>query len=410
MKLSKNLIPFAAFLMLSASAAATNEITLYDFVAFNDGSYPLNYGHLARDAAGNFYGTTQFGGVCSEGTVFKLSPNGAGGWSDTVLHSFCGAADGTVPTGAVVVDSAGNVFGTTTGAGSGTCGTVFAVNATSFRVLHSFTCENDGGMPVAGLTLGKSGVLYGTASGGGTSGGGVVFEISATGKFSVLYNFCQLPGCADGSALMAGVVEDSRGNLYGTTFNGGDLTCIYSGQGCGVVYQLSKSASGWSQTVLHTFTGASNDGANPLYASLTLGTVKFKGTLVQAIFGVTSAGGVFGPGTAFALLPEGKGYGFKVLHSFNCCYADGSSPAGTLLIRNGALIGTTPIGGTGDAGTVYKLFPSGGGWAEVIVYSFANGTDGGHPYSGVIADAEGNLYGTASSDGGAFGDVYELTP
>jgi len=410
MKISKILAPFLALFSLAARAAGSNEITLYDFLSFNDGSYPLNYGHLVRDAAGNFYGTTQFGGVCSEGTVFRLSPNGEGGWSDTVLHAFCGAADGTVPTGAVVMDSVGNVFGTTTGAGSGTCGTVFAVNATSFRTLHSFTCGADGGMPVAGLMLSKTGSLFGTTSGGGTNGGGVVFEISGTRKFTVLYNFCGLPGCADGLAPMGGVVEDSRGNLYGTSFSGGDLNCRYGSGGCGVVFELSKSTSGWSERVLHTFSDATNDGANPAYASLTLATVKVNGLPVQVIFGVTSAGGENGPGTAFQLAQHGTRWLFKVLHSFDCCFADGAMPAGTLLLTKGALIGTTPIGGTGDSGTVYTLFPSGGSWTEVILYSFANGIDGGHPYSGVIADAEGNLYGTASSDGGEFGDVYEITP
>jgi uncharacterized repeat protein (TIGR03803 family) len=410
MRTIRPLAALVSFLTITVGAWGSKETVLYDFAGGNDGSYPLDYGRLARDSSGNLFGTTQFGGSCSQGTVFRLSPNSSGGWSETVLHTFCGGADGSVPTGAVVLDLAGNIYGTTTGDGNGTCGTVFALSATALNTLHSFDCGADGGKPVSGPTRTGSGNLYGTASTGGANGWGVVYEISEAGQFSVLYSFCQLANCADGAAPSGGLAVDSQGNLYGTTFNGGDPKCVYAAPGCGTVYQLSRVGSVWHEHVLHRFTGGSYDGANPLYASLTLATENIAGSKVFMIFGVTSAGGKNGGGTVFQMVHKTSGYGFKVLHSFTCCFSDGAMPEGTLLLSSGHLIGTTSMGGNSDAGSVFELSLKNGVWTETILYSFINGADGGHPYSGVVADTHGNLYGVASSDGGEFGAVYELTP
>lgn len=409
MRTLRSLAGLVGFLTLAVGAWADNQTVLYDFAGGNDGSYPLDYGRLARDSSGNLFGTTEFGGSCSQGTLFQLSPTSSG-WSETVLHTFCGGEDGSAPTGSVTLDLAGNIYGTTTGAGNGTCGTAFEFTAGVLNTLHSFGCSLDGGNPVGDL-MRAGGNLYGTASGGGENGWGVVYEISHAGKFSVLYSFCQLANCADGAVPSGGLAADSHGNLYGTTFNGGDLKCVYATPGCGTVFQLSKVGSVWHEHVLHKFTGSSNDGANPLYASLTLTTEEIAGAKVFMIFGVTSAGGKGGAGTAFQIIQETTGgYGFKVLHSFTCCYGDGAMPEGTLLLSSGHLIGTTPIGGNSDSGSVFELSLKNGVWTETILYNFLNGADGGHPYSGVIADTHGNLYGVASSDGGEFGAVYELTP
>jgi uncharacterized repeat protein (TIGR03803 family) len=374
---------------------------LYDFQGGNDGSYPVDYGRLARDASGNLFGTTQFGGTCGQGTIFEVSPNENGGWTESVLHAFCGS-DGSVPLGDVVLDKSGNIYGTTSGNGNGTCGTVFELSGTTLNTLHAFTCQNDGGSPSAGVIFDNKGNLYGTANN--------VFEISRSGTFSVLYDFCQLPGCADGENPTGGVVIDAAGNLYGTASNGGDLTCIYAANGCGVVYKLSKTGASWSETVLHVFTDASSDGANPLYASLTLTTHKIGNKNVLVIFGVTAAGGQQGNGTVFGMLQQNSGFSFEVLHSFNCCFSDGTAPVGTLTFAKEALYGTTPQGGSSDSGTVFKVFRKNSGWTESVIYSFLNGSDGGHPYSGVAIDSAGILYGVAGSDGGEFGNVYQLTP
>jgi len=388
-------------LLASVSDVKAGTLTvLYDFQGGNDGSYPLDYGRLARDASGNLFGTTQFGGSCSQGTIFQLTRNANGSWTESVLHTFCGS-DGSVPLGDVALDKSGNIYGTTSGDGNGTCGTVFKLSGTTLTTLHAFTCLNDGGKPSAGVILDSRGNLYGTASN--------VFEISRSGTFSVLYNFCQLPGCADGSNPTGGVVMDIAGNLYGTTSNGGDLTCIYAANGCGVVFKLSKTGNSWSETVLHTFTGSSTDGANPFYASLTLATQKINNVRALVIYGVTSAGGQQGNGTVFEMLEQHNGFSFLVIHNFNCCFSDGTAPVGTLTLANGVLYGTNPQGGSNDSGAVFKVFRKNSTWQESILYSFINGTDGGHPYSGLTIDA-GILYGLASSDGGQFGNVFQLQP
>jgi uncharacterized repeat protein (TIGR03803 family) len=387
--------------LASVSGTRAGTVTvLYDFQGGNDGSYPLDHGRLARDASGNLFGTTQFGGACGQGTIFELFRNENGGWTESVLHAFCGS-DGSVPLGDVILDKSGNIYGTTSGQGNGTCGTVFELSGTTLKTLHAFTCENDGGLPSAGVVRDNNGNLYGTANN--------VFEISRKGTFSVLYDFCQLPGCADGENPSGGVVLDTAGNLYGTTSNGGDLSCIYAANGCGVVYELSKTGTSWSETVLHVFTGANTDGANPLYSSLTLATQKINNVRTLVIFGVTSAGGQQGNGTVFEMLQQPSGFSFELLHSFNCCFSDGTAPVGTLTLAKGVLYGTTPQGGSSDSGTVFEVFRKHGMWEESILYNFLNGTDGGHPYSGVTIDAAGILYGVASSDGGEFGDVYQLT-
>jgi uncharacterized repeat protein (TIGR03803 family) len=374
---------------------------LYDFQGGNDGSNPLNYGRLTRDTSGNLFGTTQFGGSCGQGTIFELSRNQSGGWTESVLHAFCGS-DGSIPLGDVALDSAGNIYGTTSGEGNGTCGTVFELSGATLNTLHAFTCQNDGGIPSAGVILDNKGNLYGTANN--------VFEISRSGTFSVLYEFCQLPGCADGENPSGGVVMDGAGNLYGATSNGGDLTCIYAANGCGVVYKLTRTGTSWSETVLHVFTGSNTDGANPLYSSLTLGTQKINNVSTLVIYGVTSAGGQQGNGTVFGIIQGHSGFSFEVLHSFNCCFSDGTAPVGTLTLAAGVLYGTTPQGGSSDSGTVFKVFLKNNKWKESVIYSFLNGSDGGHPYSGVTIDSAGILYGVASSDGGEFGDVYQLQP
>jgi uncharacterized repeat protein (TIGR03803 family) len=388
--------------LTSVSGVRAQTLTvLYDFQGDNDGSYPLDYGRLARGASGNLFGTTEFGGACGQGTIFEVSPNQSGGWTESVLHAFCGS-DGSVPLGAVALDSSGNIYGTTSGEGNGTCGTVFELSGTTLNTLHAFTCENDGGIPSAGVILDNQGNLYGTANN--------VFEISKSGMFRVLYDFCQLPGCADGENPSGGVVMDVAGNLYGTTSNGGDLSCVYAANGCGVVYKLSRTGNSWSETALHVFTGADTDGANPFYASLTLATEEINDTKALVIYGVTSAGGQQGAGTVFEIIQQHLGFSFEVIHSFNCCFSDGTAPVGTLTLAKGVLYGTTPQGGSSDSGTVFNVSRKNNEWKESVIYSFRNGTDGGHPYSGVAIDSAGTLYGVASSDGGEFGDVYELTP
>lgn len=319
-----------------------NETVLYNFTNSNgDGANP--HAGLIMDSSGNLYGTTMNGGTSGYGTVFELV-NSSGNYSETVLHSF-GGSDGANPWAGLITDSSGNLYGTTTNGGTSGYGTVFElVNSSgnySETVLHSFAL-GDGAHPFGGLIRDLSGNLYGTAESGGNVslnngyGYGTVFKVDTFGNFTVLHNFSG----ADGSAPLAGLIMDSSGNLYGTTAGGG--ASVYYGTA------LELDAAG-NEIVLHSFTGGS-DGAFP-YAGLTLDP---SGNL----YGMTEVGGSFsnctgGCGTVFGLA-KASGYAENVLHTFSI--TDGDTPdAGLIRDASGNLYGTTA--GSAKYGVVFKLAP-----------------------------------------------------
>lgn len=230
------------------------ESLLHSFVGNNkDGAYPF-YATLMIDRGGNLYGTTFEGGTFGAGTVFKVSATG----QERVLYSFTGGADGGFPYGGLIRDSTGTFYGTTSERGSETscpygCGTLFKLDSTGKEtVLHSFSGGiADGAYPLAGLVRDSSGNLYGTTSGGGTSNLGTVFKIDSSGNETVLHNFTG--SSTDGSLPYAGLIRDGLGNLYGTTYQGG----FY---GPGTVFKLAPSGM---LTVLHSFSYNGVDGALP---------------------------------------------------------------------------------------------------------------------------------------------------
>jgi uncharacterized repeat protein (TIGR03803 family) len=223
---------------------AGKERVLYTFCSRSgcaDGGGPL--AGLIQDTKGNFYGTTSGGGAYGGGVVFKLNTTG----EETVLYSFCSqrGCDGVAPIAGVIRDRIGNLYGTTSGyqsncQGSG-CGVVFKLSKSGKEAaLHSFTGGADGGEPFeSGVIRDAAGNLYGTTLIGGASNIGVLFELSKGGKETVLYNFCSQSKCSDGASPNVGVIRDSKGNLYGTTYYGGDPACGESGVGCGVVFKLT---------------------------------------------------------------------------------------------------------------------------------------------------------------------------
>jgi len=232
---------------------------------------------LIRDSAGNLYGTTNSGGTAYAGVVFKLNTSG----QETVLYSFTGGADGGYPSYPVVRDSAGNLYGTAGSGGAANFGVVYKVNTSGQEtVLYNFTGGADGGYP-NGVIRDSAGNLYGTTSSGGAAGYGVVYKVNTSGQETVLYSFT---GGADGGYPNAGVVRDSTGNLYSTTYGGGTANK-------GVVYELNTSGQ---ETVLHSFTGGA-DGSLP-YAGLILDS---KGNL----YGTTFYGGKKQAGVVFKLVP-----------------------------------------------------------------------------------------------------------
>jgi uncharacterized repeat protein (TIGR03803 family) len=331
---------------------AGKETVLYSFDGDAGGTEP--FAGLIRDSHGNLYGVTGFGGdpTCKEqagcGAIFEIDAAGQG----RALYNFKGGEDGARPMGALVRDSAGYLYGTTWQGGAANSGTVFKLDAAGNEtVLYAFRGKADGGSPLGTLIRDSRGNLYGTTEFGGdlngacgTMGCGVVFEIKAEGGETVLYRFT---GGADGSQSSGSLVGDSVGNLYGTTGLGGDLSCN-APSGCGVVFKLDSAGV---ETVLHSFTGASTDGWNPI-----AGVVR---DASGNLYGTTYRGGAHGYGTIFKLDAKGNE---SLLYSFGGGSDGGYPYAGLILDGAGNLYGAAAYNGesgcSGEGcGVVFKLVP-----------------------------------------------------
>jgi len=397
-----------ALLIIIAStkgrASAQTESVLYDFCSLSncdDGEIPQ--AGLVRDASGNFYGTTQAGGAFNQGTAFKLSSNG----TFILLHTFGStASDGTAPEAPLILDSRGNLYGTTNSGGAHGKGTVFKLTPGGAEtILYNFcstggTKCTDGSFPAAGLLRDKHGNLYGTTSTGGVYGltltKGVVFKLSPNGTETVLHSF---GNGDDGSTPMAGLIMDSAGDFYGTTMWGGNYnTCA---EGCGTVFKLTPEGS---ETVLYEFcaglTSNCSDSTQP-QAPLLLDKA-------GNLYGTATVGGKNFFGTVFRLSPTGKE---KILHAFAGSPTDGSNPQGGMVMDSaGNLYGTTLFGGSfGQYGIVYKVTAVG---KETILHNF-DFNDGAFPPGGLVMDSSENLYGTTEggiSSGVNAGVVFEVVP
>jgi uncharacterized repeat protein (TIGR03803 family) len=326
---------------------------LYSFLGGSDGSGPR--AGVIFDNAGNLYGVTSAGGSGNSGTVFELTPDQHGGWTETILYSFTGGGDGAAPDSILIFDEAGNLYGTTASGGSGGNGIVFELSPEPSgrwrkKVLHAFKGRLDGALPPAGVIFDAAGNLYGTTSLGGRFGLGTVFELSpakaGNWKETILHSFSGVP---DGSNPAAGLVR-SGGILYGTTYSGGSSTCGAVG-GCGTVFQLAPADGKWTETIIHSFQGS--DGIE----SLATPVFDQAGNL----YGTTFEGGS-GPcgvcGTAFELTPTGSDWEETVLHNFGSKSGDAGTPAsGVILSKSGKIFGTTVLGGNNNAGAVYEVTP-----------------------------------------------------
>jgi uncharacterized repeat protein (TIGR03803 family) len=318
-----------------------------------------------------------------------------GAWAASttkVIYSFAGDADGEYTDTDLVMDNAGNIYGTSVQGGLYGSGTVFQVTTAGVHtVLYSFTGGADGGEPYKGVTLDAQGNLYGTAvTGGGGScegGCGVVFKVTQSGGSwtqSVIHTFT---GGSDGSGPGSGVTFDKLGNLYGMTPTGG-------ANGVGTIYQMKPQSDGsWKLRVIHTFTGGT-DGLGGSAGRMILGAA-------GNLYGVTTVGGANGDGIAFSLVPTQSGsWTLNVLYAFKGSPDAGFPYGGLLLDKLGNLYGTTYYDGANDLGSVYKLTHKNGAWSESVLYSFKGGTDGSGSIANLVMDAVGNLYGT-TSEGGA---------
>jgi uncharacterized repeat protein (TIGR03803 family) len=440
------------------NADGTGYTVVHNFGSIaNDGANPS--AALVQASDGALYGTTSAGGSSGAGTVFKLNPGGSG---YTVLYNFGSFPDdGANPSAALVQASDGALYGTTyVGGSSSGFGTVFKLNldGTGYTVLYNFgSIPHDGANPSAALVQASNGALYGTtyididylfdfadfgrvfklnpdgtgytmllnfasildegaspsaalvqASDGALYGTtqsvsgkqcgaplpegpltGSVFKLNADGTdYKVLYNFGSTP--TDGLTPSAAVVQASDGPLYGTTLYGGNSYA-------GTVFKLNLDGTGY--TVLYNFGSIADDGANPSAA------------LVQAsngaLYGTTSAGGSSGAGTVFRLNLDGTGY--TVLYNFGSIADDGANPSAALVqASDGALYGTTSVGGSSGAGTVFKLNADGTGYT--VVHNFGSiANDGANPSAALVQANDGALYGTTSAGGSTgVGTVFKL--
>jgi len=389
------------FIVSAPSVQAQTFTVLHKFTGGLDGAEPP--AGVLRDATGNIYGVTEYGGSFNYGTVFQMDAED----KETVLHSFRGG-EGLWPVGGLIEDAAGNLYGTTSNGGKAEgggcehgCGTVFERDKTGKQtVLYAFTGGTDGGHPDSTLIRDAAGNLYGTTSGGGSSSGncqyfhgcGVVFKLSEDGKETVLYSFSDL---TDGE-FPEGVVRDEAGNFYGTTYDGGTF-------GKGVVFKLDKTGT---LTLLYSFTGGFDSG-DP------------RGIFLRDrsgdLYGTTYGVGAQDYGVVFKLDAGSK---LTVLYSFTGG-TDGRYPGTLVSDQAGNLYGTALGGGTGSGcyysacGTVFKVDTEG---KLTVLHSF-KGADGELP-NGLMIDGAGNLYGTTLGGGKGSacsyyhgcGVVFELTP
>ncbi len=374
----KSLCAASAFLITLLSltgvrCAAQTETVIHAFTGGSDGATP--YSTLTPDGNGNLYGTTFLGGAYGMGTVYELSPN-AGGWQETVLFSFNGT-DGYGPEGAVLFDSQGNLYGATSSAGRKGFGTIYKLRRSakgvwSATVLHNFGSAGGGEVPEGNLVFDRLGNLYGTTFYGGKFGKGTVWELAVTAKgnraFKTLHSF---GAGTDGVNPYAGVTLDASGNLYGTTWIGGE-------NNAGIVFQLAQAAKGsWPEKILYSFNGTGSvgglvfDGKGNLYGT----------TFGNLVFELTPASGQWTETTLAEVA---------------------TSPESTLAFdAAGNLYGTTLNGGNNRLGSVFELSPqSGGGWNQILLHSFNGGEDGSRTDVGVTLDSQGNVYGTAYAGGG----------
>jgi uncharacterized repeat protein (TIGR03803 family) len=385
------LFSLAAYALLAVSTSpasqAQTETVVYNFTDQSDGGQPV--AGLIRDSAGYLYGTT-YQGAGGYGTVFKTDVNG----HLKTLHGFTNQVDGGGPQDGLIRDSAGNLYGTAAYGGTGTCscGTLFKIDSSGkFTVLHTFTGGHDGAVPLTGLVQDAAGNLYGTTYQGGDFSYGTVFRVSPTGGFTVLHQFTNGP---DGGGPSGDLIRDSAGSLFGTTRQGASGSCFYPG--CGVVFKIDHLGV---FTTLYAFTGGSDGGA-PL-----AGLVRdSQGNL----YGTTSNGGLgicfSGCGVVFMLDSSNT---FSVLHSFGF-NIDGGEPVAALVRDSaGNLYGTTVVGGTSGWGTAFKIDAAGN---FTLLYTFTNGSDGGSPRGRLNIDRAGNLFGTTGTGGGSsYGTIFKIS-
>jgi len=390
-----------ALMALSFPGAAQTFSTLYSFAGGSNAAYP-DAGVIV-DTNGNLFGTTAAGGAGSFGAIYELSPGAGGAWAEKLLYSFLGGSDGALPDASLVLGPGNVLYGTTFAGGTTGNGTVFQLSppanpgdAWTKTVLYSFQGGSDGSGPKTAATLGPSGTLFGTTFAGGATGAGTVFQLTPPAG-----------GAGDWSeriiySFLGGAdgqgpesgVILERGRLYGATCCGSEG---------GTVFQLRPAKSGtWTKISVFSFSARST-GDTPA------GNLAIDRNGV--LYGVTVLGGASGYGTVFGLAPQGTGqpYILTTIHDFTNGGDGGSPDSGVVHAANGTLYVPVTSGCEYGAGGVLQFTPDGsGGWNESVLYSFGGAADGSQP-QGIVLDRTNAIYGTTGFDGAAgYGTVYEL--
>lgn len=374
----------------------TNTVTILhssgDGTVANDGLDPN--ANLIQGSDGFFYGTSSNGGSAGDGAVYEITPAGR----VVILHSFGDGSvpsDGLAPKGGLVQGLDGNFYGVTSLGGSSSLGTVYKITpGGAVTILHNFgdgTVNPDGANPYATLVQDTAGNLYGTTQAGGSSSQGTAFEITTQGALTILHNF----GSVTNDGLVPnGLIQGTDGNLYGTTQQGGTA-------GVGTFFEIRQG----DIIIIHNFGDGSvtNDADDP-----TAGVIQGSD---GNFYGTSNGGGAAGNGTVFKATVEGA---VTILHSFGdgTVPMDGANPfAGLIQDRNGNFYGTTYDAGSNGRGSLFKITPQG---ILTILHEFGDGSvnnDGASPVAGLVQGADTNFYGTTTAGGAAGeGTVFKLTP
>lgn len=420
----------ASFFFAIPAAHAQNYSVLHSFSNGSGGAWP--WSEVTLGHGGHIYGTTFHGGnrgqqACQDdleeqgcGIVYDLYQRN-GNWMFDTLFAFQ-FQDGAYTHQGVIFGTDGALYGAASFGGQNAppncsldgCGTVYKLQPSSARPstalvswrltpVYDFIGTNyDGAGPSSGLVLDAAGNMYG-GNYGGPNNCGVVYEFSRSGNgltFTDIYNGFT---CLEGNVGIGpgGFVFDSAGNLYGTTFYGGTHTSCMAAQGCGSVFKLTNTGSGWVETTLYEFDEATDGG--------------FPGGLVMDaagnLYGGTESGGPGNGGTVWELSPSNGGWTFNVLYTFQHSTNNAGVVGRLAMDASGSLYGMTASEGAFGLGNLFKLTPSDGSWTYTDLHDFAGGNDGSGPLQGPTLDANGDIFGTTSFGGvGNFGTVWEMTP
>lgn len=398
----------AAVLALVGSTGATAQTynVIYTFTGHGSSSQPI--AGVTVDRHGNLFGASAWGGMDTPGDVYELQRAGSGFVYSQLFVANSGSK-GNFPWDTPTIGPNGSLYVTMSGGGADGAGTVLNVQPPAHFCptvscawvatdLYNFTRGSDGGNPEAGVIFDPHGNIYGAAPNG--SGYGVVFEMTPSEGgwlYQVIYTFT---GGPDGAYPIATLLLDSAGNLYGSTESGGLPGC--GGFGCGTIFKLSPSGSGWTKTTLYSFHDGT-DGSAPSGGLI----ADNAGNLYGATGGSDSNLG----GTVFELTPSAGGWIFNVIYDLP---GAGLGPTGNLVRDSaGNLYGSTWADGAYGQGNVFKLSPTNHGWTYASVHDFTGSPDGANASGGLAIDSDGVIYGTTyegGSDRCLCGVVYEVTP